>query len=151
MSSPPPGAQVSGDGKWWWDGTRWVAMPQEQMVSQPPGPPAQAVPPGAPMQTYAAGPRTNSMAVASLVAGIAAWVICPLLGAILAIIFGFIARGQIKTTGEAGSGLALAGLILGFAHLALSALALIVAIVVFGGLAAMLAVIANLPTPTPSP
>ena len=103
------------------------------------------------MQSYAAAPRTNTMAIASLVAGIAAWIVCPVLGAILAIIFGFVARNQIKTTGEAGSGLALAGLILGFAHIALSVLTLIIAIVVFGGIAAMIAVIGNLPTPTPSP
>lgn len=153
MGGPPPGARISDDGKWWWDGARWVPMPQGQLAvpgaTVPPGP---AVPPamGVPMAGYAA-PRTNSLAVASLIAGIAAWVVCPLLGAVLAIIFGHIARGQIKTSGEAGGGLALAGLILGYAHLALGVLGFILVILFFGGMAAILGIISALPTPTPTP
>ena len=140
MGGPPPGARISDDGKWWWDGTRWVGMPAGQLMAQP-APMAPAVA-AYPVQ------RTNSLAVASLVAGIAAWVICPLLGAILAIIFGHIARNQIKTSGEQGNGLALAGLILGYAHIAVSIIGIIFVIVVFGSLAAFLA---TLPTATPSP
>ncbi len=34
MSSPPPPPQVSPDGKFYWDGTRWVPIQQ-----QPPQPP----------------------------------------------------------------------------------------------------------------
>ena len=58
-------------------------------------------------QAYApaAGPPTNTMAILAL---IFAFVFAP-----LGIVFGFIARGQIKRTGESGDGLALAGLILG--------------------------------------
>src|SRR5579872_6802850 len=100
-SGPPPGAQVSSDGKWWWDGTRWVPV-SGQLA---PGYPAAVA--------YPAAPRTNSMAIASLVSGILAWVICPFFGAILAIVFGFVARGQIKATGEGGAGMAMAGIILG--------------------------------------
>ena len=58
-------------------------------------------------------PRTNSMAVASMVCGI-----CQLffwfVAGIPAIVFGHVARRQIRETGEAGSGLALAGLIMGY-------------------------------------
>gem|GEM_PF-1293241 len=147
MSSPPPGARISDDGRWWWDGARWVAMTAGPMVPQPPGPPpGQAMA----MPAYAA-PRTNSLAVVSLVAGIAAWIICPLIGAIVAVVSGHIARNQIKTSGEAGGGLALAGLILGYAHLALSVIGLILVVVVFGGLAAFLSILSTLPSPTPTP
>ena len=54
--------------------------------------------------------KTNQLAIASLVTGIV-W----LWGttSILAIIFGFIANGQIKERGEKGSGMATAGIVLG--------------------------------------
>jgi len=52
--------------------------------------------------------RTNPMAVVALVLGV-------LGGSILPIIFGHIARAQIRRTGESGAGMALAGLILGYA------------------------------------
>ncbi|MGI5166102.1 DUF4190 domain-containing protein [Spirillospora sp. CA-253888] len=58
-------------------------------------------------------PPTNGLAVASLICGIAGFVLCGLTS-ILAIIFGHVAQGQIKRTGEGGSGLAIAGLILGY-------------------------------------
>lgn len=51
-------------------------------------------------------PRTNTYAIVALVM---AFVLAP-----LGIIFGHMARGQIKQTGEQGDGLALAGLILGY-------------------------------------
>lgn len=54
----------------------------------------------------AAGARTNTLAIIAL---IAAFVVAP-----VGIILGFIAQGQIKQTGEAGAGLAKAGIILGF-------------------------------------
>jgi peptidyl-prolyl cis-trans isomerase B (cyclophilin B) len=57
-------------------------------------------------QYYAPVQQTNGMAIAALVAA--------LLFAPLGIIFGHIARAQIRRTGEAGSGLALAGLIIGY-------------------------------------
>ncbi len=46
-----------------------------------------------------------------------------ILGSIVAIITGHIARGQIKRSGEQGAGLALAGVILGYIGLALTVLA----------------------------
>jgi hypothetical protein len=60
-----------------------------------------------------AQPRTNPLAVFSLVWGIIG-------GSALAIIFGHIARSQIRRTGANGAGMALAGLILGYFWLALS-------------------------------
>jgi uncharacterized membrane protein len=53
----------------------------------------------------------------------------------LGIVFGFIARSQIKRTGEGGDGLALAGLILSIAFTLLSILALIFFFAAFAGIA----------------
>ena len=58
-------------------------------------------------------PRTNSLAVASLACGVAEFLTCGLTS-IPAVIIGYMARAQIRRTGEAGQGLALAGLFLGW-------------------------------------
>ena len=55
---------------------------------------------------------TNGLAVAALVCGVAQFVV--VLTFIPAIICGHLARAQIRRTGEAGGGLALVGLILGY-------------------------------------
>lgn len=60
---------------------------------------------GYPQGAYTPAPATNTMAILALIFGI---IIAP-----LGIVFGFIARGQIKRTGESGDGLALAGIIIG--------------------------------------
>jgi Domain of unknown function (DUF4190)/Domain of unknown function (DUF1707) len=60
-----------------------------------------------------AGSRTNSMAVASMVCGIGQ-IFFWFLAGVPAIVFGHIARRQIRETGEAGDGMALAGLIMGY-------------------------------------
>lgn len=66
------------------------------------------------------GPRTNTLAIIAL---IAAFVIAP-----AGIIIGFIAKGQIKQSGEAGSGLATAGIVIGFIVTALYIIGIIVSI-----------------------
>jgi Domain of unknown function (DUF1707)/Domain of unknown function (DUF4190) len=63
--------------------------------------------------------KTNGLAMASLACGLAQFVFGPV-AAIPAIVFGHVARHQIKRTGEQGAGLALAGLILGWATLILA-------------------------------
>jgi hypothetical protein len=55
---------------------------------------------------------TNGLAVAAFVCGLAQFVV--VLTFIPAIVCGHLARAQIRRTGEAGGGLALAGLILGY-------------------------------------
>jgi hypothetical protein len=62
-------------------------------------------------------PRTNSLAVGSLVAGIAGWSICPVIGALVAVPLGTAARRQISGSGELGGRMAIAGLILGYIEL----------------------------------
>ena len=71
--------------------------------------------------------KTNELAIASLACGLAQFMFGPV-SAIPAIVFGHVARHQIKRTGEQGAGLALAGLILGWA-------AVILTIVLIAGLA----------------
>ncbi|MGH3928704.1 MAG: DUF4190 domain-containing protein [Pseudonocardiaceae bacterium] len=75
---------------------------------QPP-PPTQAHYPGYP---YPHPYRpTNGLAVASLVLGII-WIYW--IGSILALIFGYVARSQIRERGDGGAGLATAGIVLGW-------------------------------------
>jgi hypothetical protein len=58
--------------------------------------------------------RTSRLAVASIACGLAQFIVGPL-ATIPAIVLGYMARSQIRRTGERGAGLALAGLILGWA------------------------------------
>jgi Domain of unknown function (DUF1707)/Domain of unknown function (DUF4190) len=58
--------------------------------------------------------KTNGLAIASFACALAQFLFGPL-ATILAIVLGHMARRQIKQTGEQGAGLALAGLIVGWA------------------------------------
>jgi hypothetical protein len=116
--------------------------------AQPPtaAPPTAAPPSGtgyqytAPAPTWAPaqpayGPqKTNSLGIVSLIFGIANFIICPFIGAIVAIVTGHIASGQIKRSEgrEGGKGLARAGTILGYVGLGLTVLGIVGAIVAFG-------------------
>lgn len=66
---------------------------------------------------------TNGLAVASLACGLAQFVFGPL-PTIPAIVLGHVARHQIKRTGEQGAGMALAGLLLGWAAVILGIIAI---------------------------
>jgi hypothetical protein len=96
----------------------WTPPPPPGAPGPPPasspGPPGWGAPPYNP-------PRTNALAIISLVAGCAQFFFC-IVGSIVAIVTGHIARGQIKRSGEQGAGLALAGLILGYVGLVLAVL-----------------------------
>ena len=79
--------------------------------------------PGAPAQPQAQPvARNNRFAVASLVLSLL-WLFG--LGSLLGVVFGHIALGQIKRSGELGRGLAIGGLVLGYLALAVLALGLI--------------------------
>jgi hypothetical protein len=71
-------------------------------------------------------PPTNGMAIGSLVCSLCGF-IPP--ATILAVIFGHVARRQIRSTGQRGDGLAMAGLVIGYIGVAFWALILIVGIV----------------------
>lgn len=81
--------------------------------------------------------QTNGMAIASLIFGIASWFVFPFIAAILAIIFGHVARGQIRRQGEQGGAMAIIGLILGYLNLALSMFGIVVLILFIIGVAAI--------------
>ncbi len=91
---------------------------------QPPAQPGWPPPPGPrPYGDYAPTRRTNPLAIISLVFGCVQFVFCFFVGAVVAVITGHIARGQIKRNDEAGGGLATAGLILGYVGIGLTLLA----------------------------
>jgi hypothetical protein len=68
--------------------------------------------------------RTNGLAIASLVCGICGFLY--LIPAILGIVFGAVAVRQIKRDGTEGRGMAIAGIAVGTAWLALVVLLIIV-------------------------
>jgi Domain of unknown function (DUF1707)/Domain of unknown function (DUF4190) len=57
--------------------------------------------------------KVNGLAIASVACGVAQLVFGPL-ATVMTIVFGHMARQQIKRTGERGAGLALVGLVLGW-------------------------------------
>lgn len=81
--------------------------------------------------------QTNTLAVVSLVAGIGSFFahIIPGVGgftvALVAAITGYMARNQIKQTGEQGYGMATAGMIIGIVHMALIVVGVILLILIF--------------------
>jgi hypothetical protein len=72
--------------------------------------------------------RTSGAAIASLIFGIIAWLGLPVVGAVVAVICGHVARGEIRRMPVGtieGDGMALAGLILGYAQLVLCLLGIL--------------------------
>lgn len=107
---------------------------QPQSYAQPSYTPIAAAQPAFPPATL----PTSSSATVSLIFGILSWVILPVIGAIVAIIAGHMARREIQASNGqlGGSGLATAGLVLGYAHIAVAALAC-VGFVLLVGIGAM--------------
>jgi len=105
----------------------------DQVVIDLPVPPATAVTPAANITT-AVTPvaRTNGLAIASLACGLAQVAFGPL-ATVPAIVLGHMARSQIKRTGEQGAGLALAGLLLGWAAVILGILFIVLGLAIFTG------------------
>jgi hypothetical protein len=69
--------------------------------------------------------RTNGLAIASMVLGIL-WLYW--IGSILALVFGYIARRQIRERGESGGGMATAGIVLGWIGVGFIVVAVVVGI-----------------------
>jgi hypothetical protein len=128
----------------YWDGTSWtgyVATNGQASIdpsdstwappSAPPPPPpalAGAFQSAQPVVSMSQGPRTNGLAIASMVLGIV-WVYW--VGSILAVVFGHVALSQIKRSqgAQRGSGMAIAGLVLGYIGIAVLAVVIVVAAV----------------------
>lgn len=139
-TSQGPGWWLASDGKWYppelWTGppNAGPAFPQGTASANPSEggggvPQATNAPWGGQIPPVVSGPyapyggppsrRNNGLAVASLVCACAGFLF--LLPAILGVIFGFVARSQIRQSGGAqgGDGLAVAGIIVGFAWIGL--------------------------------
>jgi Domain of unknown function (DUF4190) len=135
-TSQGPGWWLASDGKWYppelWTGppVSGPAFPQSAPSAFPGQ--AGAAPAGAPYgsqipsQSYnpyapygVPVKKTNGLAIASLVCSCVGFVF--FLPAVLGIIFGFVARSQIRRSGgtQGGDGLAIAGIIVGFGWIAL--------------------------------
>jgi hypothetical protein len=113
MTTPP---QYSPDGQWWWDGTQWVPAAQAPQAPVPPIVPQEPVAPAYPQQPYPAyqpvpAQKSDGKAVGSLIASVL-WV-CGL-GSVVGVVLGHVSRGQAKRQGREPSGLAMAGLVLGY-------------------------------------
>jgi hypothetical protein len=102
----------------------------------PPAPPVQAPPP-APAPVLR---QTSAMAIVSLVLGVLGWTLLPLLGSLGAIICGHMARAEIRRNAATmeGDGLAIAGLVLGWSLVIITALSILAVVLFFGGLAVLL-------------
>lgn len=70
------------------------------------------------------------MAIAALVMGIGGLTVLPLIGSILALIFGYMARNDIRKrpTEVTGDGLAMAGIIMGWISVGLAVLGIILGV-----------------------
>ena len=80
---------------------------------------------------------TSSLAIASLVSGILGWTLLPVIGTLVAIITGHMARAEIRRSAGAldGDGLAIGGLVLGWVSALLWILGIAAIFLFFGGLA----------------
>lgn len=106
-------------------------------LEQPPAPPEAAPVEGEvlpPSQTYRSAPgrvgaalQTSGLAIASLILGIGGLTFVPLLGSLVAVILGYAARRDIRSRPDevGGSGVAMAGLVLGWIGVALAVLGIL--------------------------
>ena len=96
----------------------------------PPAPPSTSQYYGQPQYQYGPGrpQSTNAMAVASLVLGII-WIFW--IGSILAVIFGYVGKGQIDRSegAEGGRGMAIAGIVLGWVGVGTLVLVIVLSII----------------------
>lgn len=100
------------------------AAPQQPTAAPYGGYPVQTTPGAAPVYGYGGGyasaRRTNGLSIASLVLSIVGllWIL-PFVGSVAGAIMGHISLNQIKRTGDNGRGMALAGIIVGWAGVGL--------------------------------
>ncbi len=80
--------------------------------------------------------QTNPLAVVSLVAGVLGWSILPIVGSLIAIVTGHIARKEIRQNlAFDGDVMAMIGLVLGWSVVAMTIMGIMVFLLLFGGMA----------------
>lgn len=90
------------------------------------------------MNVPASQRQTSTMAILSLIFGVLSWCVLPFIGAVAAVVCGHSARSEIRRAPPGtieGDGMAIAGLILGWVHLALFVLVIVFVFLFLGGLA----------------
>jgi hypothetical protein len=127
--SPPPATPYSTQ-------TFDAPVPSQPAFGLPPTPAAATPYSTPPLGTPAVVPNSTA-AIISLVFGIVSWFALPLIGAIVAIVAGHMARGEIRRANGAvgGRGMATAGLVLGYANIALGLIGACVFVLFLIGLA----------------
>ncbi len=114
--------------------------PYGQQPGYPPQAPAYGPPPAYAQAPgyggYPTAPKTNTLAIVSLISSIAGLVIVYVIGSVVGVITGHIALAQLKRTNEGGRGLALAGLIVGYVGLALTVIGILFFVAIFASMAA---------------
>ncbi len=92
-----------------------------------------------PFDTTSHAVQTSSLAIISLVSGISSWFVLPILGGIIAVFTGHMARKEIRESEGRLTGMewANAGLALGYIHLALVAIGICVLVLIVAALIAV--------------
>lgn len=113
-----------------------AAPPTAQVPPAPPVPPYTPPPGGMyapapaypPAPAYAAAPSTSSNAIIALVLSILSWVVCPLVPAIIALVFANMATKEIDASGGrvGGQGMVTASKIVSWINIGLYAAAIVV-------------------------
>ena len=125
---PPPPESTGPPAPGWWLASDGRYYPPEQAPGSPTTPPPPTFTPYTP---YASGvaqaTSTNGLAIASMVLGIL-WIYW--IGSILALVFGYVAKGQIDRAAgrQTGRGMAIAGIVLGWIGVATLALVVVLAL-----------------------
>ena len=145
MTQPAAPPQLSPDGQWWWNGTEWVpaaarpALPEQPEQPEPSPTPVlsgyappvtitPSVPPTYTTAPYAAAPSGHDgLAIASLVLSLL-WLMG--LGSVGAIVTGHLSRSKAKREGRQPSGMALAGVVIGYVGAAFMVLGILAAIAI---------------------
>lgn len=91
-----------------------------------------------PGMPYYSGPlaiSTNPLAIASLVCSIGSWFILPIVGAIAGVVLGHVALSQIRRSDgtQDGHGMAVTGLVVGYIHLAIVPIIIVLVILFVAG------------------
>ncbi|MDQ5972997.1 MAG: hypothetical protein QG661_206 [Actinomycetota bacterium] len=116
---------------------QWPAAP----VAAPAATSYPAPPPGAAYApAYAPGPKTSSNAIIALILSIASWVVCPIVPAIVALVFASMAGKEIQASGERiqGGGMVTAAKIVSWINIGFY-----VALIVIGAFVLVLVAIAG--------